>query len=76
MDFGVREVRKFSGESACLYLPSSSEEAERMSGGGLDRAIARVQVWISRLLRPNIPQTDLTLASLFPHCLPKASFSP
>jgi hypothetical protein len=23
--FGVREVEKFSGESDCLYLPSSSE---------------------------------------------------
>jgi hypothetical protein len=23
--FGVREPGKFSGESACLYLPSSSE---------------------------------------------------
>jgi hypothetical protein len=38
-----------------------------MSGRGLDRAIARVQVWISRLLCPNVSQTDLALAFLFPH---------
>ena len=80
-DFGVREVGKFSGESACLYLSYSSEEAERMSGRGLRQGDGNSAGGDFEAAPSQRSTSGLTLASLFlrsvrdSHCLSKASFS-
>jgi hypothetical protein len=77
----VRKVGKFSGESACLYLLSPTEEAERMSGRGPQQGDCGSPGGDFDAAPSHVPQAGLTLASLFPHsvrdshCLPKSSFS-
>jgi hypothetical protein len=61
IDFSVREVGKFSGESPCLYLRSSSEY--RKGASGRDPSIGRWKAvrWLGsgRLLVPTAPRKVL-----------------